>query len=229
MADKFWKTGSAPSRREPVRWPSPGQAVRQLIVAAVIAAIWGGLLAGFWQMTRAGASELPPAEAAAGPTASPTPQPTNTAAPSPTPLPTATPAAINPPELAVPAPTEEAAVEPTATLSPPPTATPAPAVESAGVSFAADVMPLLERRCIKCHGGEKPEGGLRIEEGLDMRTLEGLLAGSINGPVIEPGNAQVSYLVEQITKGEMPKKEPRLLPREIRLITEWINAGAPDN
>jgi mono/diheme cytochrome c family protein len=144
-------------------------------------------------------------------------------------LPTATPAAINPPELAVPAPTEEAAVEPTATLSPPPTATPAPAVESAGVSFAADVMPLLERRCIKCHGGEKPEGGLRIEEGLDMRTLEGLLAGSINGPVIEPGNAQVSYLVEQITKGEMPKKEPRLLPREIRLITEWINAGAPDN
>jgi hypothetical protein len=50
-----------------------------------------------------------------------------------------------------------------------------------------------------------------------------------NGPVIEPGNAEASYLVELITEGEMPKKEPRLLPGEVRTITDWVNAGAPDN
>ncbi|RME74138.1 MAG: hypothetical protein D6784_10610, partial [Chloroflexi bacterium] len=95
--------------------------------------------------------------------------------------------------------------------------------------FTGDVFPIFERRCIKCHGGEKPEGGLRIEEGLDMRSYEALMQGSINGPVVEPGNADASYLVELIMKGEMPKKEPRLLPGEIRTIVDWINAGAPDN
>jgi hypothetical protein len=56
-----------------------------------------------------------------------------------------------------------------------------------------------------------------------------LLAGSFNGPVIEPGNAEDSYLVELIVSGEMPKRAPRLLPAQIRAIVDWINAGAPDN
>ncbi len=55
------------------------------------------------------------------------------------------------------------------------------------------------------------------------------MAGSMNGPVIEPGNVENSYLIEQIVTGKMPKKEPRLLPAEIRLITAWVEAGAPNN
>jgi hypothetical protein len=55
------------------------------------------------------------------------------------------------------------------------------------------------------------------------------MAGSWNGPVIEPGNAADSLLVEQIVSGDMPKKEPRLLPAEIRAISDWIDAGALDN
>jgi hypothetical protein len=115
---------------------------------------------------------------------------------------------------------------PTATPVPPPTATP---VGSTAVSFANDLFPIIERRCLKCHGGRKADGTLRIEEGLDMRSYTGLLAGSFNGPVIEPGNAAESYLVELITTGEMPKNEPRLLPAEIRAISAWIDAGAPEN
>jgi hypothetical protein len=91
------------------------------------------------------------------------------------------------------------------------------------------VFPILERRCIKCHGGPKDDGSLRIEEGLDMRTYATLLEGSWNGPVIEPGDADESYLIELINEGEMPKNEPRLLPGEIRTISDWIQAGAPDN
>jgi hypothetical protein len=53
--------------------------------------------------------------------------------------------------------------------------------------------------------------------------------GSFNGPVVVPGNASDSYLVEQVVSGEMPKRAPRLLPAEIRFITEWVNSGAPDN
>ena len=62
-----------------------------------------------------------------------------------------------------------------------------------------------------------------------MTTFADIMAGSWNGSVLEPGDAENSYLVEQIVTGEMPKKEPRLLPGEIRIISAWIDAGAPDN
>jgi mono/diheme cytochrome c family protein len=111
----------------------------------------------------------------------------------------------------------------------PPTDTPASANETAEVSFARDVLPIFQRRCVKCHGGEKPEGGRRIEEGLILMSHTEVLAGSWNGPVVKPGNAAESYLVKQITSGEMPKKEPDLLPAEIRIISAWVDAGAPNN
>ncbi|MDH3674091.1 MAG: hypothetical protein OES12_01240, partial [Anaerolineae bacterium] len=120
---------------------------------------------------------------------------------------------------------------PTETLQPA-TDTPAPAGDTADaevVSFSEDVFPIIERRCVKCHGGPKDDGTLRIEEGLKMTSYADILAGSWNGSVIEPGSAEDSYLVEQIVTGEMPKKEPRLLPGEVRLIRAWIDAGAPDN
>ncbi|MCB0155359.1 MAG: hypothetical protein KDF65_11240, partial [Anaerolineae bacterium] len=60
-------------------------------------------------------------------------------------------------------------------------------------------------------------------------TYEGILAGSYNGPVVEPGNVEDSYLIEQVVTGEMPKREPRLLPGEVRTLSEWVAAGAPNN
>jgi len=146
----------------------------------------------------------------------PSPQPTETETPTlePSPLPTDPPT----PE---PAPTE-------APTSPPEDAV-APEGEAAEVSFARDVFPILERRCVKCHGGERPEGGQRIEEGLILKTYADILTGSWNGPVIAPGDPDNSLLIEKIVKGEMPKKEPHLLPGEIRTITAWVEAGALDN
>ncbi len=94
---------------------------------------------------------------------------------------------------------------------------------SSEVSFANDVMPILENRCNKCHGIEQ------VKKGLDMTTYEGLMLGSNNGAVIEPGNAAESFLVEQINKGKMPKRASKLSPEEIQLITDWVNAGAINN
>ena len=84
-------------------------------------------------------------------------------------------------------------------------------------------MPIFERRCVKCHGGE------RTAEGLILNSYADVMTGSWNGPVVEPGSAADSYLVEQIVSGDMPKREPRLLPAEIRTISDWIDAGALDN
>jgi len=122
-----------------------------------------------------------------------------------------------------PSPTE-APQETTPTEVPTEAPTEAPAEASnASVSFASDVFPIIQSRCVNCHGGE------RIEEGLLMRSYAELMAGSDNGPVIVPGDPANSLLVELITAQEMPKRGPKLTPPQIQIITEWVAAGAPNN
>ena len=91
------------------------------------------------------------------------------------------------------------------------------------VSFNSDIYPLLERRCIKCHGGEFPS------EGLNLESYEGLMAGSQNGAVVIAGDANNSLLFEQIASGEMPKRGSDLTTEQIEIIRQWINEGALNN
>ena len=113
----------------------------------------------------------------------------------------------------------EASAEPQVQVEEP---TEAPVADTA-ISFVNDVMPILESRCIKCHGGD------RIEEGLLMRTYDEIMAGSDNGPIVIPGDTVNSLMVELVTSKEMPKKGPKLTPPQIQIITEWVAAGAPNN
>jgi mono/diheme cytochrome c family protein len=127
------------------------------------------------------------------------------------------------------APTEVPPSTDTATAVPtePPAATEAPATQpaadGASVSFASDIFPIFESRCIGCHGGE------RTQEGLDLKTLASLMAGSNNGSVVTPGDAANSLLVEMVATQKMPKRGPKLTPPQIQLITDWVNQGALDN
>lgn len=95
--------------------------------------------------------------------------------------------------------------------------------QTATVGFSADVLPILQSRCFNCHGGDK------TEEGLNLTTFAGLMAGSENGPVIIPGDADNSLLAEQIVSQEMPKRGPKLTPPQIQTILDWINQGALEN
>ena len=136
----------------------------------------------------------------------------------PSPLPaTATEAAI------VPAATDTSVPAPTEAQASPQVETPTQTATTSMVSFAKDILPIFENSCNKCHGVEQ------VKEGLDMRTYETLMAGSFNGSVVTPGSANDSFLVEQIIKGEMPKRGQKLLPAQIQLIIDWINAGALNN
>lgn len=98
-----------------------------------------------------------------------------------------------------------------------------PAVADATVSFANDVLPIIESRCVNCHGGE------RTQEGLDLKTHASLMAGSSNGSVVTVGDATNSLLVELIANQKMPKRGPKLTPPQVQLITDWVNQGALDN
>ena len=118
--------------------------------------------------------------------------------------------------------------EPTATESTVPATDAAntPAADnstSTGISSDNDVQPILNARCIKCHGVE------RVKEGLDLQSYDNLIAGSNNGPVIEAGNADNSLFVQLIVEGEMPNRGDPVTPAELQLITDWVNQGALNN
>ena len=49
-----------------------------------------------------------------------------------------------------------------------------------------------------------------------MRTYEGLMAGSFNGTVLVAGNSADSLLVQQVIKGKMPKRGPKLTTEQIQ-------------
>ena len=117
----------------------------------------------------------------------------------------------------------EAAPNPPASTDTAAPATEAQAAPGASVSFAHDVLPILESRCTNCHGGE------RTEKGLNLTTYTGMMQGSQNGPVVTAGNAIDSKLVELIVNQKMPKRGPKLTPPQVEVITNWVNQGAPNN
>lgn len=138
--------------------------------------------------------------------------------------------AVQPTDTVVPAtdvPTDLPPATDTTAPTEPAAATEAPATEPAAagatVSFASDVLPIIQSRCINCHGGQ------RTEEGLDMNSHASLLAGSENGPVVIPGDAVNSLFVELVATHEMPKRGPKLTPAQVQIFTDWVNQGALDN
>ena len=157
-------------------------------------------------------------EPAAAPTAAQTPTQAPTAAPTATQLPTEAPTAAQAPTEA-PTATSEPTNTPAPTVAP--TDTPAPV---AAITFSGDVRPLLERRCINCHGGK--DG---IKGGLSLRSYADLMKGGESGAVIVAGDPANSLLVELITTGEMPKRAPKLPQEEIDLISAWVAAGAKND
>ena len=128
-----------------------------------------------------------------------------------------------------PAPATEAPSEPEAEEVEEPAPTEAPMEEAADapageVSFANDVLPILESRCVNCHGGD------RVEEGLYLRTYDEVMAGTDHGhTVVTPGDVEGSLLVELIANQEMPKRGPKLTPAQVQIISDWVAAGAPNN
>ncbi len=91
----------------------------------------------------------------------------------------------------------------------------------------ADVRPILQARCIVCHGKRHQEGGL------GLRTVASRLAGGSSGPALVPGEPDASLLIQEIESGAMPPVELQRAftvryPTEAELATlrAWIADGA---
>jgi uncharacterized membrane protein len=103
-------------------------------------------------------------------------------------------------------------------------APPKPGPPAVAVDFDKDVRPVLEAKCVRCHGEKSKKGKL------DVRTRAAMLKGGVTGPAIVPGNAEKSLLVELIDFNEMPPKKDgqRVTEAELKLLKAWIDAGAPE-
>src|SRR4051794_16194272 len=95
---------------------------------------------------------------------------------------------------------------------------------AANPDFDRDIRPVLQKRCIGCHGTAQQMGGVRFDD------REQAFKGGYSGPVIVPGNAGASRLIEMITTGRegrvMPPAGARLSADEIALFRSWIDSGA---
>lgn len=97
-------------------------------------------------------------------------------------------------------------------------------VAAAGpVSYSRQVAPILQARCVECHGATTKEAGLSVA------TYQDLMKGSQYGTVIEAGDPAGSLLLEMIAAGEMPQDAPPMPAEEIAILRAWIAAGAQNN
>ena len=88
------------------------------------------------------------------------------------------------------------------------------------------VAPVLAARCVSCHGPDKQKGDLRLD------SPEAILTGGTSGPVLTPGRAAESRMIQRVWlppehEEIMPPRGRTPLPAvEAELLRWWIDEGA---
>jgi mono/diheme cytochrome c family protein len=127
------------------------------------------------------------------------------------------------PQTATPAPTQTPTLPPTETPLPSATATAGtPGAETATSSAPTSALTwdnsigaLFQAKCGTCHGA-------MASGGLNLSTYADTMRGGNSGPVIDPGDAAGSKLVQV----QQTAHYGQFTPDELQQIIDWINAGA---
>ena len=94
-----------------------------------------------------------------------------------------------------------------------------------GDALFARVRPILETKCLNCHGGKFKQAGL------DLSTRDSLLRGSDeHKDIVVPGDSGASLLVKKIKyqhEPGMPYQGEKLSGEQIASLVAWITAEAP--
>jgi len=93
-------------------------------------------------------------------------------------------------------------------------------------TFADDILPLLEDRCLNCHNPDEKKGGL------ELSSYSGLMEGGSGGGIVVPGDHGSSRMFTTTAKLEepyMPPKGDALTKDQLSLIAGWIDGGLLEN
>ena len=101
---------------------------------------------------------------------------------------------------------------------------PSPAVDASKIDFRRDVLPILEARCVECHGPDKVKGDLRLD------SEAAIFAGDPEWWTVLWGDPDHSLLLERVTlpaddPDSMPPEGARLTAAQIATIRTWIETG----
>lgn len=94
------------------------------------------------------------------------------------------------------------------------------------VLFEDAILPILETKCMSCHNGSKPKGGLVLSD------TASIVAGGKNGKLFDLVSPFKSLFVERLLldinhKHRMPPKgKPQLTEGELALLQAWVSKGA---
>lgn len=106
---------------------------------------------------------------------------------------------------------------------------------SPGLTFEDDIAPIVQRECTGCHAGSSADADLDLRDD-PFGTLINRDSAQAEFPLIEAGDALDSYAWHKINgtqtlaegSGSSMPLGRWLLPEEIDLIGDWIDAGAPE-
>jgi hypothetical protein len=128
------------------------------------------------------------------------------------------------PTIKVPPAVDPKPAPPIATVTPK-TETPPKKEEFKAVSFKTDVLPILRRHCLDCHGGGKgkPKGDI------DLTTLAKIMKSPSPGKILVPGKPDQSDIYTSITERDMPDGgKPKPSKEEQLVLKNWILSGAKE-
>jgi Protein of unknown function (DUF1553)/Protein of unknown function (DUF1549)/Planctomycete cytochrome C len=84
--------------------------------------------------------------------------------------------------------------------------------------FKTEILPVLEKNCVSCHGPSQKMAKL------DLSSFTGMMEGSSSGPVIAPGKPERSLMWKLIENDQMPQGG-KLTNAEKQLIKSYIQYG----
>lgn len=101
----------------------------------------------------------------------------------------------------------------------------AAAATAGPVDFNRDVRPILNEKCMGCHGGVKHAGGISVQYREDI-----LGKGESGRPSVVPGKPEESELIRRILTDDhddrMPKEKAPLSKAETDILIRWVKEGA---
>ncbi len=93
------------------------------------------------------------------------------------------------------------------------------------IDFNTEVKPILNKKCITCHGGVRRQSGFSL-----LFRSEALAKAKSGKPAIIPGDPDHSEMIRRLKlkdpEDRMPYKHEPLSEEEITTLTRWIKQGA---
>ncbi|MFK7845383.1 MAG: DUF1549 domain-containing protein, partial [Rhodothermales bacterium] len=93
------------------------------------------------------------------------------------------------------------------------------------ISYNRDVRPILNDKCLACHGGVRQAGGFSL-----LFAEEALRPNESGKPAFIPGEPDASELIRRVRHDDpeerMPLDHPALSDEEIDILEQWIAEGA---